>query len=417
MYNSIYMTANIKNLEDVSLLNRREVFKLLVRGVVDTRVELAKRTGLKQATVTNIINWFIKNNIVEESGMVRGQKGRRSISIRLKSENYQFIGVRITRKAFFLSICDIQGTVKFQDQYPLDFKKGGTLAFGEIKKVIHQAIDSVQTGRVVAIGIAIPGPYLRHEGRVVFMSQFPGWENIYIEKMLETEFDIPVFVEHDAHAAAFAEWTVVEKRKMGTLLYINAGYGIGMGIIIDGKIHHGALGIAGEIGHMSINIKGEKCICGNRGCLEMYCSMTVVEEKLETWIKSKAKSTMLKPGFTFADIQEAVRAREPYPVKVIKEAAYYLGFALASILNVYNPNVIVLDGYLVNTSTQFINMISETVRFLVPQVVFENVEIRPASREINPFLAGAVELTVTSILESFAKLDKVIFSMGKMDIS
>jgi len=395
------------NLEGVSELNRLEVFKLLVRGTVCTRVELARQTGLKQATITNIINWFLENGVVEETGLVRGEKGRRSIALLLKAENYQIIGIRVTKRRFLVALHDISGRVYLEKEYVLDFKKGGLSALSEINTAVADVVKSKRNGRVVAIGLAIPGPYLQHEGRVAFMSEFPGWEDIYIGKKLEDEFGVPVFVEHDAHAAAFAEWANSKHPEKGALLYINAGYGVGMGVIIDGKIYHGALGIAGEIGHMSINFSGKKCTCGNRGCLEHYCSMVEVEAKLEKWVTSNTGSS-IGPKFSFDDIRKAILAGEKYPLQLIEESAKYLGFALANVINMYNPDTIVIDGYLAKASDRFIEVARKTVQDLVPKLVFERVEIRSASQSVNQFLVGAVKLAVDNILETFDGMNLIL---------
>jgi len=403
------MVITTLNLEDVSELNRLVVFKLLVRGAAHTRVELARQTGLKQATITNIVNWFLESGVVEETGLVRGKKGRRSIALLLKSENYQVIGIRITKRRFLVALHDIGGRVYLEKEYALDYEKGGLSAFNEIKTAVVDVIKSKKNnGRVVAIGLAIPGPYLRHEGRVAFMSEFPGWEDIYIGKKLEDEFGIPAFVEHDAHAAAFAEWTNLKHPDKGTLLYINAGYGVGMGVIIDGKTYYGALGIAGEIGHMSINFNGKKCICGNRGCLEHYCSMVEIEAKLEKWAASNTVDSK-SPNFSFDDIRNAILAGEKYPLQLIEESAEYLGFALANIINMYNPDTIVIDGYLAKISDRFIEVARETVGNLVPELVLESVKIRGASQSINQFLFGAVELAIDNMLETFDGMNRILF--------
>jgi len=396
------------NLEGVAELNRLKVFKLLVRGQADTRAGLARMTGLRQATLTNIVHWFIENDVVEETNLIRGEKGHRSIALRLKSENYLVVGIRVTRRRFLISLHDISGRVYQEEEYVLDFEKGGVSAFNEIKSAVAQVIKSRKEGRIVAIGLAIPGPYLQHEGRVAFMSEFPGWEDIYIGKMLEDEFDIPAFVEHDAHAAAFAEWANSRHPEKGTLVYINAGYGVGMGVIIDGKTYSGTLGIAGEIGHISINFDGRKCICGNRGCLEHYCSMVEVEAKLEEWLKSNPES-LLKSKPSFNDIRNAIIAGEEYPLHLIEESAKYLGFALANIVNMYNPDTIVIDGYLAKASDRFIEVARETAGEIIPPAVFDSVEIRSASPSINQFLAGAVELAIDKMLDTFDGMYCMLF--------
>ena len=279
------MTRRLKqgiNLEDVQDLNRALVIRLLRKLRLCSRADLAKQSGLKQSTITNIINDFIGWNLVTERGIIDGEKGRRSIGISLNADLFKVIAVRLARKYFSVGIFDLWGSGEIVLQESLEVFEGSTKAVRRIVDAVTALIASSVEDRILGIGVAIPGPFFRTEGKIALMTEFPGWERIALEDELRSAFQIPVYLEHDANAAALAEWWLgAHSRETGTMVYVAAGQGIGAGIVIDGRLFRGTLGIAGEMGHMSIEFDGPKCECGNNGCLEHYCSTIALEREVK----------------------------------------------------------------------------------------------------------------------------------------
>ena len=293
------------NLEEVQELNRALVVRSLRKARLCSRADLAKRTGLKQPTITRIISDFLEWGLVTERGIIEGKKGRRSIGISLNTELYKVIGVRLARKYFTVGLFDMFGSGEVIAQEPIEALEGSGKALGRIRVAVNQLIAASSQFRILGVGVAIPGPFFRAEGRIALMTELPGWEQIALEQELLSYFRIPVYLEHDAHAAALAEWWLgPHSRETGTIVYVAAGQGVGAGIMIDGRLFRGSLGTAGEIGHMSVDCNGPFCECGNKGCLEHYCSsIALVREIKEAGIDYP--ESPLTRDFSFPSIVKA----------------------------------------------------------------------------------------------------------------
>lgn len=398
-----------KNLEDIQEMNRSLIIRLLHKLQLCSRAELAKETGLKQATITNIINDLIKLGLVKETGIIAGEKGRRSIGLKLDIDNLKIIGVRLTRNYILAGIFNLYGDdfgIKYVD---LDMRDGSKSALDKIKKAIDSLIKGTNSkDKVIGAGIATPGPFFRDEGRIGLMTEFPGWEHIFLQKELETYLGVPVFIEHDANAGALAEWWFGNNKKdKGILIYIAAGQGVGAGIIIDGVLFRGSLGIAGEIGHMSIDYNGKECECGNRGCLEQYCSTIAVRKEIKKELINYPESKLNK-NCTLESIFEAIKNGDESAQKIFKKAAWFLGFGIANLLNIYNPDTIIIGDELAQTGSQLLDIVKSVVKENTLPSIFNNLEIKLSEFKEDSVLMGTIALTVDKILQSTVILKKSI---------
>lgn len=387
------------NLEDVQEMNRSLVIRLLRKMQVCSRAELAKETGLKQATITNIVNDLMDWGLVKETGIIEGAKGRRSIGIAFNSDLYKVVGVRLARKYFSVGLFDLAGTEHSIETQSIDITSGPDTAFKKMKKAIQKTLQYAGKERVIGIGIAIPGPFFRDEGRIGLMTEFPRWERILIQDELQKDLGLPVYLEHDANAGALAEWWFgPHSREMGTMIYIAAGQGVGAGIVINGKIFRGSLGTAGEIGHMSISFDGPKCECGNNGCLEHYCSTIALTREIEKNMPNYPKSLLINDS-SFKSIIKAVEKDDELAVKVFRQTAWYLGFGLSSIINSFNPDVLVIGDELAQAGTYLLRVVRDTIKEHVIESIYKSVAIELTSFEKDPALIGASALAVDKILK------------------
>jgi N-acetylglucosamine repressor len=377
------------NLEDVQEMNRSLVIRLMRRKPICSRAELTQASGLNQSTITNIINELISWGLVVETGVIDGKKGRRSIGIKLNCEPYKVIGARLSRKSISVALYDLEGIEYSKQQIPINMTGGSANAFNRMKELIAEMIHSNSVGNVVAIGVVTPGPLFRDEGRIGLMTYFPGWEKINIREELMNDFALPVYIEHDAKAGALAQWWFGEPHQdHGVMIYIAAGQGVGAGIVVDGKVFRGSLGMAGEIGHMSIDYKGPQCECGNKGCLELYCSTSALLKTLNkehNSLKSVWKELREDKG---GATEEAVR-----------QASWFLGFGLVNIVNTFNPDRIILGDELAEAGA----LLHETVKSVINQHVLPDVtrklSIELASNDKDTMLIGSAIVAIDSILD------------------
>jgi len=224
------------------------------------------------------------------------------------------------------------GKILMDVQIPTEAKKGKKQVLKNIKKAIRLLIHS-HKGKVKAIGIGAPGPIIYEKGIVIGAPNLPGWKKVHIKDILEQEFKLPVFVDNDANCAALAELKFGAAKKCKHVIYMTISTGIGGGIIIDRKVYRGAIGSAGEFGHMIIMPNGPKCSCGNYGCLEALASGSAIRRKT---------------GMDAIALELAARQGDKKALQVIEKVGFYLAIGVANMVNTFNPEMVIIGGGLSN---------------------------------------------------------------------
>ncbi len=249
----MYNNGAGSNILTVRENNLSLIIRLMHRAKICTRAQLAEATGLKQATITYIINDMMDWGLVAETGAARGKLNRRSMGIQLKNEYYRILGIRLSRRYIGLGLFDIAGENLVSREITSEDRLTPDQAFNIIRKE-SEALLSAQPGiKLLGVGAAIPGPLNMSTGQIEMISDMPGWEKINFANELKKIFDAPVFVDQDANCGVLGEYWYGDVSGHKDILYVAAGHGVGAGIIIDGNLYSGALGTSGEIGHMSID--------------------------------------------------------------------------------------------------------------------------------------------------------------------
>ena len=229
--------------------------------------------------------------------------------------------------------------------------RGPDEVINRIARCVKDTVDEcdLSMSQVRGVGIGAPGAVDTQEGRVIFAPNL-GWENLPLKKSLEKQLEVPVFVENDCKLHTLGVFEAELKAKPKHLLGIFLGTGIGAGIIIDGKPYAGINGTAGEVGHMVIDLNGPECGCGNRGCFEALASRRAIFRTIQAAVKKGQKTLltdMLGDDLTdlrSGDLRKAIRRGDKFVEKVIDQAAEYTGIAVGNLMNIFNPEVIVIGG-------------------------------------------------------------------------
>lgn len=377
------------NLEDVQEMNRSLVIKLLRKKQVCSRADLAKESGLNTSTITNIVNELIKWGLIVETGVIDGAKGRRSIGITLNSAPYKIIGIRLARKWIAIGLYDLNGNEYGTKQIPILKSDDSMTALNKMKEMISEAFRANPDGRIIAIGLVTPGPLIRSEGRIALMTHFPGWEKINIKEELTNDYGVPVYIEHDANAGGLAQWWFGEKHQdqdRGIMIYVAAGQGIGASIVIDGNVYRGALGMAGEIGHMSIDYQGTPCECGHRGCLETYCSTSALLKSL---------------GEEYSSLQtvwESLKEGDQAVTGAVRQAAWYLGFGLVNVINAFNPDRMIIGDEWSAAGELLIDTVKDVLKSNLLQDVYNRLSVELSSPGKDYILMGAAAIAIDNLL-------------------
>ncbi|MDD5434466.1 MAG: ROK family protein [Nitrospira sp.] len=235
-------------------------------------------------------------------------------------------------------------------EVPAGRNKDAIVSFivNSIKDII--LLEEQKRIRVVAVGIGSPGIINMEKGVVVTSPNFPGWKNVPLRSLIEKSIDIPVVINNDANSAAYGEKWMGAGRHVSSMICLTLGTGIGGGIILGNKVWHGAHGMGGELGHITVNPHGPRCNCGNHGCLESYSSATGMVRSAVELINTGKRTKLLKNSgrklhsITAKMIYEAAKEGDRLSINTLREAGKYLGIAIAGFINILNPEMVVLTG-------------------------------------------------------------------------
>ncbi len=385
------------NTTDLTEMNRSAIVRILQQKDMCTRAEIAKLMGLTQASITKLVAYLIDMGIVSEVGIVKGKGNRRSIGLRLNAEKNMVIGVKFSRHVYAIGVFDISGKLYEQSEteYSLEEKAGKVLS--DMKAQIKALLKKYE--KVVAIGLALPGPYLRKEGHIAMVTRMPSWHNVNFIEEFKEEFDKPVFIEQDANAGALAEWWFGNHgRPLTSLTYFLVGEGVGSGVVDHDSLLLGNQGIASEVGHISIDYNGPTCECGNRGCLELYCStmafLKEAEEKLPELFKESYKNRAQACERVF---EEARKGNETAKT-LVEKIAEYIGYGCVTLINAYDPEIIVIGDSISKGNELLLPTIKSVVKERTLPEIGERVRIEISNLSIDPTLYGAAAIATDKVL-------------------
>jgi glucokinase len=236
---------------------------------------------------------------------------------------------------------------------PTHAEAGATAVVDRLVALAERAIArtrrEVPGAQIAGVGVGAPGPLDTRSG-VVLLTPNLGWVNMPLRKIIHDRLGLPAALDNDANCAVLGEWWVGAARGARHAIGITIGTGIGGGLVLDGKLYHGASDVAGEIGHTTIDTQGRRCKCGNYGCLEAYASgpniamraIEAAEAGAETSLSRLVDGDLRK--ISAQTVYEAARAGDELALEVVNDTAKFLGIGIANLLNIFNPEVVVVCG-------------------------------------------------------------------------
>ncbi len=387
-----------QNNEVVYNINRSLIIQFLQRNKLATRAQLSKALKLTPASITKIVNELIEKNLIEETGYFAGEKGRRSVGIKLKND-FLIIGAKISRRSYSVGVFAFNA--EKIEYYSKHYENESLMQIiNNIKIKIKEFTN--KHNNIATIGVAVPGPYLHKEYKIILATETKGWEPIDIRHEFDKDIDIPVTIMHDANACALADWWFgdYDMTKTSTLAHMLVGAGVGAGVIINGDVFTGDNGLAGEIGHVSVDVNGPRCECGNYGCLEMYCSALSLVKRAENSLQRYPFSKLHDyKNLEATNIFECAKDDE-LAMKLITEAGKYIGCGVVNIINAYNPTIVVLSNQMVYDSSVILEVIINTVKERMPDYYARNVKITTTKFKDDSSLYGAAAAAIDFCLKN-----------------
>ncbi|MFB9314961.1 ROK family transcriptional regulator [Nocardioides plantarum] len=295
-----------------------------------TQAELARTTGLAPATVSSIVRELAGAGLV---ATVKGS-GRRGTTVQLASSAGVVAGIDFGHRHVSVAVGDLTGQVVCEASRPLGPAHHYDEGLGHAAEMLASMLTdlALEADAVRTVGLGLPAPII--DDVVRSSAILPGWVGVNAKRVAMERFAGPVHIENDANLGALAEHRLGSARGHSTMIYLKLSSGVGSGIVIDDRLFHGASGTAGEVGHLTVDEHGPVCRCGSRGCLETYASTGSVLELMATHM----------PDATLDDVVEAARGGNVSAVRSLEDAGLHLGWGLGSLVNLFNPSLIVIGG-------------------------------------------------------------------------
>jgi glucokinase-like ROK family protein len=334
-----------KTTRDLRQANRRTLLQDLYFAGSTTRLDISDQTGLSPATVTNVVAKLLNEGVVVESGLEESSGGRPRAILEINSTHRYLIGVDLGETHIQTELFDL--TMHSLGVTRLSLKAEDNQAERIVDDIIGEteallAKSNVPHDQVLGIGIGAPGLVEQVKGVSILAPNW-GWHQIPLRSMLEERTSLPIYLDNGAKAMALAEAWFGAGRGVDDMITLLIGTGVGAAMIIQGKLFRGVTNSAGEWGHTKIELDGRECRCGRRGCLEAYVGAPALIKRMHTL--SPQNNLPDEQIETIAAIVEASERGDPVARQIMEETARYLGAGIANLINLYNPQIVVLGGW------------------------------------------------------------------------
>jgi glucokinase-like ROK family protein len=337
-------------------------------GTSKSRAELVARTGLGRAIVARRVQELLDRGLITEGELGPSTGGRPPRHLSFRAAGGQVLVADIGATSIAVALTDLSGRILAHYTEPADVADGPEVILGRVEALFRQLREtSHQAGPVWGIGIAVPGPVEFATGRPIAPPIMPGWDDYPIRERFADAFGAPVWVDNDVNVLALGEWRAGIAQGHDNVVVIKIGTGIGAGIISDGRLHRGAQGSAGDVGHIQVvDDRSVICRCGNVGCLEALAggyALGIQGEAVAVAGRSRRLAAALdeRGAVSAEDVARAAAFGDPVALELLTEAGRLVGQMLASVVNFFNPSLIVIGGGVAQSGDQLLAAIRRTV--------------------------------------------------------
>ncbi len=314
-----------------------------------SRTDLAEQMGLTRAAVSLIVKELLESHVVQEAESRSVPSGRPPIVLEV-DPGYGLVGaIDMGATHMTIAVADFTARIHQELDFPFDIKDGPEVCLSMANQSLQKMLEAqgLSITDLSAVGIGVPGPVITEAGMVIAPPIMPGWDRFPIRSRLENMWHCPITLNNDAELGALGEWAYGAGRGEKNIAYIKVGSGIGAGLILNKQIYGGTMGAAGEIGHLTIDENGPVCNCGNRGCLEAFAGGHAIAKQGQALAKS-GKRTLLAEipieKITALEVAEAARHGDLRAQEILRRAGIYIGIAIAGLINLFNPSVVIIGG-------------------------------------------------------------------------
>ena len=354
--------------QKVKVMNQHLLLRLIHQNAPLSRADLTARTHLSPTTISSLVEGLIKRGLVIEKGTAKtGASGRRPIMLEINPTGAYVISAELLYSDLNIALYDLQYHEVKRHIVPVDdYNRVGLILIQTIEQLIAET--GVQEQKLWGICMGVPGMIDLERGVIFKSTVLPvGPDNHFYSIVRDRFRSAVVMLENESSLCAYAEKEVQVKAGLSNLIYMDINIGIGAGIILDGRLYRGADGLAGEIGHMTVDLHGPKCLCGNRGCLERMASVPALIQRVVFGMMSGRKTLvndMTQGDYNLISIpvlRDAALAQDALVLEAIDETALTLAASIISVLNLLNLQAVVLGGKITELGDILIDRINAYV--------------------------------------------------------
>lgn len=369
-----------------------------------SQADLARNSGLSRSTVSAIVADLLAAGLVMPSHLGHTKSGRPPLVLRFNTQRHHIIGVEMGSSHVSVALCDLRGEVMWSRAEDQDVPNDppGTL------RLIGELVDAARArpeaeGDLLAVGVAVPCPVDLITPDRLSPRLLPAWSEVRFAAQLHHRFGVRVFVDNDANCGALAEAWHGAGREVSDFTYIKVATGVGGGLIVNNQPFRGSSGIAGEIGHTSVDPNGRQCRCGLKGCLEAEIgSPALIEKAYEALAAGRASSLADRGPLKLSDVVACANAGDGLALELIAEAGHYLGVAVANLLNLFNPARVVIGGRLAEAGDHLFVPLRRTVRDRALWTSIERADVVTALLGDEQEAVGAATLVLRAALDDLS---------------
>ncbi len=390
----------------INRLNKIKVLNIIRSSESLSRADIAKISGLSAPTISRIVDDLLTEGLAREIGEGVSQGGRRPTLLKFSDRKNFIVGIDLGTTNIYGVLTDFEAKIIAEVNTPTCVEEGFASVMRRTSDVIGSLINepSVKEKRIYGIGMAVAGLINRTRNIVEFSPDFH-WHNVDVVEFLSRDHHYPIIFDNVTRVMAMGERWFGLGKQFKNFICVNVGYGIGAGIIIDGKPLYGPLGMAGEFGHITLNKNSlVQCDCGNFGCLEALASGNAIARSAKTRLAEGERSVLFDrcggeiDKVTAAMVADAAKQGDALAWNIFDGAMEYLGIGIAALVNLFSPEAVVIGGGVAQAGDILFEKVRKTINARSLNMISSNVSIRPATFGLKTAVMGAVSLVLNEVL-------------------
>jgi predicted NBD/HSP70 family sugar kinase len=345
----------------LSVLNILRTIK--ERGSI-SRTELQHTTGLSWGTITNTTRDLLNRNLIREEGAQSTKAGRKPVRLAINPSSHSLIGIDLSPQIVRCQVSNLGGETLAYEEFRFELSDTPESVLERATQVVQRLLNLpiIAARQCLGAGVAVPGYLDAQRATLLFSPRLNTWKDVPVRQYLHEHLGVPVRLERDRNCLALAERWFGGAGQAEDMLCVNLGESVGMGILAGGEVFRGSQQMAGEFGHMTVDPNGAACACGDRGCVDAYASIPAVREFVHSQpekLSPRLAAHLANGGITISEIIVAARENDQASRAAFERLGRYLGIGIANVIDVLNPDLIVLTGPLTQAQEHFLPAMSE----------------------------------------------------------